>query len=253
MEGLIEFGRGPLFRLSFVLMILGLLRIVILSLVSLAEAYRRNPDKVLPWRDMTLKTAGWLVPFARLLNKRPIYSVLSFLFHVGLILVPLFFSTHVLLWERGVGFAWPALSQSVSDVLTLTVIVTGIALFFGRVIPRGSRTISRRQEFVWPLLLVVPFLTGFVCTHAEIGPVAYQWMMLIHVYSADLIMLMIPFTKIAHCVLLPLSQYVSGVAWKFPEGAGDRVAVTLGYAKRPTWAERPRVATHEADAPVEGA
>ena len=30
--------------------------------------------------------------------------------------------------------------------------------------------------------------------------------MLLHVYSADLIMLLIPFTKIAHCVLAPLSQ-----------------------------------------------
>ena len=60
-------------------------------------------------------------------------------------------------------------------------------------------------------------------------------MMLLHVYSADAIMLMIPFTKLAHCVLAPLSQAVTAVAWKFPAGAGDRVAATLGYADRPSW------------------
>jgi hypothetical protein len=42
-------------------------------------------------------------------------------------------------------------------------------------------------------------------------------------------------------VLVPLSQYVTAIAWKFPEGAGDRVAATLGHAGRPTWAEKSRL------------
>jgi hypothetical protein len=66
-------------------------------------------------------------------------------------------------------------------------------------------------------------------------------MMLIHVYTGNLIMAMIPFTKIAHCILLPLSQLTTAIAWKFPVGAGDRIAATLGYADRPTWVEKPRL------------
>jgi hypothetical protein len=69
--------------------------------------------------------------------------------------------------------------------------------------------------------------------------------MLIHVYSADLILLLIPFSKISHCVLAPLSQIVTAVAWKFPAGAGARVAATLGYADRPAWANRARVEDKE--------
>ena len=53
---------------------------------------------------------------------------------------------------------------------------------------------------------------------------------------------MIPFTKLAHCVLAPLSQAVTAVAWKFPPGAGDRVAATLGYADRPSWVPGARLA-----------
>jgi hypothetical protein len=81
----------------------------------------------------------------------------------------------------------------------------------------------------------------------------YQRMMLFHVWSGDLIMLLLPFTKIAHCVLLPLSQYVTGLAWKFPSGAGQRVVDTLGYGDRPTWVERPRLATDRVPAPTEEA
>jgi hypothetical protein len=89
--------------------------------------------------------------------------------------------------------------------------------------------------------LVIPFVTGYICSNALIGPKAYQSMMLVHVYSADLILILIPFTKIAHCVLMPLSQLVTAVSWKFVPGAGAKVAATLGYADRPVWTEKSRL------------
>jgi nitrate reductase gamma subunit len=106
---------------------------------------------------------------------------------------------------------------------------------------------------MWPLLLLVPFATGYVCSNTVVSPGMYTRMMFVHVFAANLIMLLIPFTKIAHCILMPLSQYVTGLAWKFPAGAGNRVAETLGYADRPTWVERPRLATDKSAVPMEEA
>lgn len=248
MESWIEFGRGPLFRLAFALMVLGLLRIVVFTVVGVIEAYRRNSDKILNWREIVIQTIEWLLPVRRLWRRRPVYSSISLLFHVGLLSVPLFLAAHVLLWKRAVGFAWGAIPQVVANDLTLVVVVCGLALFIGRVWHPGARTLSRRQDYLWPLLLVVPFATGYTCSNLAIGPRAYDALMLLHVFSADLIMLLIPFTKIAHCVLSPLSQVVTAVAWKFPVGAGDRVAATLGYADRPTWVEKARL-RHAVTAP----
>ena len=142
-----------------------------------------------------------------------------------------------------VGFAWFAIPQPLANYLTVIVVAAGVALFLSRVLEPGARRLSRAQDFAWPLLLAIPFVTGFLCANVAIGPKAYQALMLVHVYSADLIMLLIPFTKIAHCVLAPLSQMVTAIAWKFPAGAGDRVAATLGYADRPTWLPKARLAT----------
>jgi nitrate reductase gamma subunit len=122
-----------------------------------------------------------------------------------------------------------------ANYLTVMVVATGMVLFLSRVLDSRACKISRLQDFVWPLFLVVPFITGFVCMNLSIGPRTYQSLMLLHVYVANVIMLLVPFTKIAHCVLAPLSQVVTAIAWKFPAGAGDRVAATLGYADRPTW------------------
>lgn len=240
MEAWIEFGRGPLFRLTFSLMVLGLLRVFILTIVGIAEAYRRSSDRIVPWKQVARQTAGWLFPIGRLWRKRAVYSSTSFLFHAGLLLVPFFLAAHVLLWSRSLGFAWPAMPRRLADWLTLLTIGAALGLFFGRVLHRCARALSRPQDYFWPWLLAIPFVTGYACANLAVRPEAYQTSMLLHVYSADLIMAMVPFTKIAHCVLAPLSQTVTAVSWKFVPGAGDRVAATLGYTDRPIWIEKAR-------------
>lgn len=251
MEAWLEFGRGPLFRFAFAVMILGLLRILVLTLLQMGEALLRAPDKKMPWADLAKTTLTWLVPVIGLWRQRPVYSAVSFLFHVGLILVPLLLPAHILLWESGAGIRWPGLPQAAADVLTAATIVTALGLFFGRALHRGARALSRRQDYAWPLILSTPFATGFVCANASISPGLYARMMLVHVYSANLIMVLIPFTKIAHCVLLPLARFAGGLAWKFPVGGGQRIAATLGYGDRPTWVERPRLATDRISVPTE--
>jgi nitrate reductase gamma subunit len=240
LEAWIDFGRGPLFRLTFSLMVLGLLRVLLLTIAGIVEAYRRNSDRIVPWKQVVRQTAGWLFPIGRLWRKRAVYSSISVLFHVGLLAVPLFLAAHVRLWQRALGWGWPALPQALANWLTLLTVGTGFGLFFGRVFYRNSRALSRFQDYVWPVLLAIPFVTGYACAGLALRPGTYQASMLLHVYSADLIMVMVPFTKIAHCVLTPLSQAVTAVSWKFVPGAGDRVAATLGSGDRPTWVEKAR-------------
>ena len=241
MTNWIEFGRGPLFRLCFALMVLGLVRILVLTLMGVYDAFRRSPDKIINWKEVRQQTLGWLFPLDRLLRLRPIYSLVSFVFHVGLIVTPLFLAAHVLLWRNAVGFGWPAVPQVWANWLTRLAIIAGVGLFLGRVLHAAARQLSRAQDLLWPLLLLFPFLTGYIASNAAIGPKTYQELMLIHIYAGDLIMLLIPFTKIAHCVLMPLSQVVTAVAWKFPAGAGDRVTITLGVSDRPTWVAKSRL------------
>jgi nitrate reductase gamma subunit len=238
----IDLGRGPLFRLAFCLLVLGLLRLLVLSVVGVAEAYRRSSDRIVPWKEVLRATLGWVLPIGRLGSGRRLYSTVSFVWHLGLLSVPLFLPAHVLLWRRSVGFGWPAMPQGLANGLTLLTVVAALGLFAGRVLHSGARALSRPQDHAWPLLLAVPFGTGYLCANAALAPEAYQLFMLTHVYSADLIMALIPFTKAAHCVLAPLSQVVTAVSWKFVPGAGARVAATLGCADRPSWAAATRSA-----------
>jgi nitrate reductase gamma subunit len=227
--------------MGLVLMVLGLLRILWLTFVGIWEVLRESQDPRLPMAEILRQTVTWMFPIGRLWRRRPIYSSLSFLFHLGLIIVPIFLVAHILLWRENTGIPWPTIPQSLANGLTLMMIVTALGIFLGRLFHAGAREISGLQDYAWPLLLAIPFATGYVASNMHISPSVYQWMMLLHIYSGDLILIMIPFTKIAHCVLTPLSQLVSQVAWKFSPGAGDRVAETLGYGNRPSWVAKSRL------------
>ena len=97
---------------------------------ALSNAYRRSPDKIVPWRKSPGRPLAWLLPVGRLWRKRPVYSATSFLFHVGLLLVPLFLAAHVSAMEaRDSALRWPALPQAVANWLTLLAIAGGLGLF----------------------------------------------------------------------------------------------------------------------------
>ena len=233
MEAILDFARGPLFRLTFALMILGLLRIFILDIWGLLKTYSRAGDKTVPWGNAVKKTINWLIPVNRAVKTRPFYSLFSILFHVGLILVPLFLFAHVSLWKGSLGFGWITLNKELADILTVSTVVFGIFLFIGRVASRESRFISRKQDYLWPLLLIIPFITGFICANISVSPHGYQQSMLIHVLSGELIFILLPFTKIAHCVIMPLSQFIIAVAWRFPPGTDDDIVITLNKKGEP--------------------
>ena len=233
MHSLLDFFSGAFFRFSLAIMLLGMIRIVFLTIYGAVRANMRAGDKTLRWKYIIRYTIHWLFPVKKIFIFRPLYSMFSIVFHIGLILVPIFLLSHIQLWEKGLGFRWIALGKNWADLLTLTTIITGIVLFIIRLSAVSSRFLSRKQDYIWPVLLIIPFITGYLGSNGGLNPAAYQKIMLFHFISADIIFIMIPFTKIAHCILIPFSQLVSAQGWRFPADYGYEVAKTLGREEMP--------------------
>jgi nitrate reductase gamma subunit len=219
-------ARGPIFRSALVLMILGLMRHAFLTWFGILRMIASAGDRRMPYGQIFRATLLWLFPFKKL-NNRLWYSVTSVVFHIGLIFTPIFLAAHILLWRRGLGVSWPALPDAAADALTMVTICAGGFLLAGRVGNRHSRAISRFQDFALPILVIVPFLTGWVASRPEVNPFSYEAVMLVHVMSGNLIIVLIPFSKLAHAILLPSAQLVSEAAWHFPADSGVKVAVAL--------------------------
>jgi len=147
--------------------------------------------------------------------------------------VPLFLAGHIELWRQGIGVSWPALPNPVATALTLAAVLAALAVVLQRAAARASRSLSRFQDYAIPLLIAAVFLSGFLVMHPQWNPVAADATLLAHALSADVLLVLVPMSKLSHMVLLPLTQLVSELAWHFPPDAGSRVAVALGKENEP--------------------
>ena len=232
MEAWLGFARGPAFIFAFSFMILGLIRHLVLTVWEIVRAMRRAGDKKLPYRQICIDTAKWLLPVAKVKNEL-LFSLTSVLFHIAILIVPIFLVGHIALWARQIGISWPALPNSVADVLTILAVATAVALVIQRATARATRTLSRFQDYALPLVIAVPFATGFLVMHPTINPFAFQATLFVHVMSANVVFVLIPITKLSHAILIPGTQLVSEVAWHWPPDAGSKLAVTLGKENEP--------------------
>jgi len=232
METWLEWARGPMFRGALAFMILGLIRHVAITWFEIRRALRRAGDKSIPYSTIAKATLQWLFPVNRI-RDRLVYSVTTVSFHVAIVIVPIFLAGHILLWERGTGLSWWAIPNHLADLLTLVALVTAVALVIERAAARDTRSLSRFGDYAIPLLVALPFASGFLVMHPEINPFPFDATMFVHVMSGNLIFILIPVTKLSHCALLPTTRLISEVAWHFPPRAGSEVALILGKENEP--------------------
>jgi len=224
MDGWLEIATGPLFAATFLVMVLGLARHVLLQLclvVTKASTLRR-----VRWRRAVTDSLGWIVPVRHLVPGTLILSLTSILFHAGVILVPIFLADHVALWETFLGVGLPSIGRGLADVLTLVTIGCLAVLFGYRLLIARSHALSRTSDYLILILIAVPFVSGYLAAHPAVNPLPWRSMMLVHVLGAEALLVAVPFTKLAHVVLFFFDR-LSVIHWQLRPGAGDRVAEAL--------------------------
>lgn len=228
MEQWIGFAKGPLFAFAFLTMVLGLARVVVIQLYSLAASKGARLQKA-AWRKMIVETAGWAAPVGHLIPGTRIFSAVSYLSHIGILLVPLLLADHVALWERFLDCRLPKIGSGPADFLTLFTMAGLLVLLSMRALSNGRRASSGRADYVSLIVVWLPFASGYLAMHPRYNPLPWNVMMLVHLLSAELLLVLIPFTKLAHVVLFFFDR-VSGLHWQLRPGAGDKVAQVL-YGK----------------------
>ena len=232
MDEWLAFARGPFFRFTFAVMVLGLLRHLVVTVYSVIRAHQLTQHRETRWGRTAAQTADWLIPL-RHLRQRWFYTAVSILFHVGVIVTPLFLFGHIRLIDSSIGISWPALPMDLADRLALMTLAALFVLVVARLAGRASRPLSRVQDYAVPLLLAVPFLTGYLVANPAINPLPHNPTLLVHMLSAGVCFLVIPFTKLAHIALQPLARLPTDLAWRFPDDYPEAVVRQIGKEGQP--------------------
>jgi nitrate reductase gamma subunit len=189
---------GPALWFTFIFFTGGLL-------VRMAFLFRlsRKKDRViynhfhLDWGLRSI--LHWIIPFASVsMRQQPVFSLVAFVFHLTLIAVPLFLSAHILLWEEAFGVTLWSIPDGLSDALTLIFIAAALFLIVRRRIRPEVKILTSAWDYTLLVITMLPFITGFLAYH-QWGP--YEMILILHIVSSQILLILIPITKLGHMVL----------------------------------------------------
>ncbi len=207
------FVEGPLLWIAFLTFFIGsILRAALFLSVS------RKRDKIIyqyfSWKYVLATLGRWLLPLNKDVTKNPIFTILGYMFHICLIVVPIWFSGHISLWEESrFEWYWTPIPDGLADWMTL--IFMAIALFFllRRIISADIRLLSTFSDYLLIVVVALPFITGYFLTHGTVDNIGFlgENIQLIHMLSGELMLILIPFTKLSHFVLFFFSRGATAI------------------------------------------
>ncbi len=207
MNAFIDFIMGPMVWISVFFFIGG----IVFKLYRIIREAKEKEAFMFSYLSLfhSLRSIGaWLIPFfPRSTRQQPVFYGVSYLFHLGLFVVPLFLSAHVVLIEEAFNISWPVLNDTLADIAT--VLIISALVFFGgrRIMVPEIKFLTSAKDFGLLLIVLLPFLTGFLAYHQVF---AYQWMMIVHILSGEFMLIMIPFSRFSHMIFAPLTRAYTG-------------------------------------------
>ncbi len=180
----------------------------LLSLAALAAKKDRTAVSYFQFRYACRSIGHWIIPFAAIsMRRHPVMTMVSFLFHICIIVTPLFLLEHMILIKESWNVSWWFLPDMIADAMTLMVIGSCLFFIFRRIILPEARYLTTASDYILLVLVAAPFISGFWAVHQWPG---YVWASLFHIVSGEILLIAIPFTRLGHMLFFPLTRGYMG-------------------------------------------
>lgn len=214
-----EFVAGPLAKIVFLVFFGGL----IWRLINYARGLNWQADRVTYTQNVGYGVKGavrsivaWLIPFGtRSWRFYPLFTVLVFVFHIGILLTPLFLLGHNMMLEAAWGFSFPTISEALADTLTVAMLVAGLFILLRRIALPQVRILTKPYDLLVLVIAMAPFFTGLMA-HLQVGN--YNAWLIAHILSGEVMLVAIPFTKLSHFLQFFLSRAQLGMDFGIKRG-----------------------------------
>lgn len=145
----------------------------------------------------------------------PVMTIVTVVFHVLLFVTPIFLLAHNSMLEDGIFLHFPSFPEGFSDFLTVVVILCATIFLFRRIFLPRVRAITTGYDYFVLAVTAAPFITGFLAYH-QIGH--YMSMLTMHMITGELMLILIPFTRLGHAVFFFLYRFLIGSEYSFGQG-----------------------------------
>jgi Pyruvate/2-oxoacid:ferredoxin oxidoreductase delta subunit/nitrate reductase gamma subunit len=179
------FVEGPLLQIVFYVFIIGVLFRIAFFFYSIIRCGKGKDFKSLFFlKNIALS----FFPLHKVVIKRPVYVTLRYLFHACMIIVPIWFSGHIVLWEESrFEWYWTAIPDDWADWMTILLLLLAAYFLIRRIILSNIRTVSSISDYILIILAALPFLTGYLLTHGTLESMSFfeNNMLTIHILSGE--------------------------------------------------------------------
>ncbi len=207
MNDLYNFLTGPAAWIAFLTFIIGLV-LRVAYLYGLSKERDRVFYNHIDFKWGFRSIFHWLIPLGSVsLRNQPVFAIAFYLFHVCLLGVPIFLEAHNMLWHEAFGVSLPSLPESVADYMTIIFLAAALFLLLRRIVQPEVRILTTAWDYFLLILTSLPFVTGLLAYH-QVGP--YQLMLIAHILSAEVLLIVIPFSKLGHIILFFFSRAFIG-------------------------------------------
>lgn len=207
MREIYTFVSGPLAWLAFILFFGGCLYRLV-RLFMLVKEKEPFIFTYMSWKYSLRSIFHWIIPFGTVNWRRhPVLTVVTFLFHIGLVIAPIFLLAHVILLDEALSLSWWTLPDAWADVLTVVVIIGCVFFLVRRLTQPEVKFVTSASDFVILTIVAAPFITGFIAYHQWID---YPVMMVLHVVAGEVLLVAIPFTRLSHMLFSPFTRAYMG-------------------------------------------
>jgi len=204
-----EFVRGPLVWLSIIIFVLGCFSRITYNLTKRRQKKILYP--VASVKGVLRSILHGVFPFgSRYMRKNPVFTIITVLFHISLMAVPLFLLSHVILWYESWEIFWWSMPERLADLMTVIVILSCVFFMVRRLVVPEVKRVTGVSDMMLLMLIIAPFLTGFLATH-QWGP--YRLMLILHIISGELLLVTIPFSKLGHMLFFWISRAYMGAEY----------------------------------------
>lgn len=148
------------------------------------------------------------LPPEGMLKKSPISYIGGYTFHIGLAIVVFLFAPHILLIKSLTGLSWPGLPSQFIDLAAVVTMAAMVLVLVDRINKPVKRFLSTFGDwFTWTVTFL-PVLTGWMAVQHLLLP--YTTMLALHILSVELLLVVLPFSKLFHAFTLFGSRWYNG-------------------------------------------
>ncbi len=207
MHGIYDFVSGPLAWAAFIVFVAGSLYRLI-ELIHLVNKKERFIYSYMSWKYSLRSILRWMIPMGTEgWKSNPTLTIVTFVFHICLILVPVFLLSHIILWDESWNISWWSLPDPVADIMCVIVIVCCVFFLIRRLTSPVVQYVTSISDYIILAMVAAPFITGFFAYHQWFG---YQAFVVIHIISGEIMLMAIPFTRLSHMLYSPFTRAYMG-------------------------------------------